>query len=170
MKGAFKILLFLPPILLCGCVGIAFGIYVGCYSRIDLTFVDAKTFSANESTAQTEANKTLEQLNFKSVSVGTAAARYSVESAMSYRENLFQTNCVAEWLREKRSFWWGGQDCSVQMFIETNVISFVTITGEQGSKKEVKEIQTVLAKMVGDKFPNVKTNVTFRSLRTAMPP
>jgi hypothetical protein len=169
-KNVFKILPLLPPILLCGCVGIVFGIYVGCYSRIDLTFVDAETFAVDKSTAQKEADKTLEQLNFKSVSVGTATTRYNIESAMSYRENLFQTNCVAEWLQEKQSFWWGGQDCSVQMFIETNAISFVTITDEQGSKKEVKEIQAVLAKMVGDEFPNIKTNMIFRSLRTAMPP
>jgi hypothetical protein len=56
------------------------------------------------------------------------------------------------------------------MFIEKDTVSFVIVADEQGSQKKVKEIQAVLTKMIEDEFPNIKVNLTFRSLRTAMPP
>jgi hypothetical protein len=167
MKRVFKILLFLSPILLCGCLGIIFGIYVGCYSRIDLSFADTKVFAVEKTTIQNEADKALKQLNLP-LHYGTLPL--NIETSMLYRENLSQTNCVAQWwLQGKQSFWSGGQ-YSVQMFLKDNAISFVIITDEQGDQKELKKIQTAITKMVVDEFPNVQTNVAFRSLRTAMPP
>lgn len=155
--------------MLSGCVGYVFGVYVGCYSRIDLSFVDPKTFVTDKPAIQKEAEKTLKQLDLTFSSV--EQSRLNIEGWMSSRENLSETNCVAQWrLHGKRSFWWGDRDYSVQMFIEKDTVSFVIVADEQESQKKVKEIQAVLTKMIEDEFPNIKVNLTFRSLRTAMPP
>jgi hypothetical protein len=169
IKRASKILLFLPAILLCGCVGIIFGIYVGCYSQIELNFADDKTLTTDKVTIQKEAEKTLVQLDFTLSTI--EQSQFNFEEWVLIRANLSQTNCVAQWrLKGKRSFWYGDHNYNVEMFIQKDTLSFVIIGDEQGSQKEVKQIQAALTKMIGNEFPNIKVNVTFQTLRTAMPP
>jgi hypothetical protein len=167
MKFRFQILLLLPLIILSGCVGYVFGVYLGCYSRVEFSTA-ARTFVLDTNALQKEVDKTLTQNNFRHSPAGQPALM-EIKYWMSWQENLSPTNCVAEWLREKRSFW-SSQDYSVQMFFETNTISFVILTGESGSRKEAKKIQGILIKSVEDKFPNYNARVNFRSLVTAMPP
>jgi hypothetical protein len=69
-------------------------------------------------------------------------------------------NFVAEWeRREDRGFWHGTEYMSVEMYAKGDLIRLVVSSGTGARKDVVEAIRVTLAKMIRDKFPDLKVDV-----------
>lgn len=128
----------LVPLLLCGCVN-------GYNSRIEM--MRAATISSSTvRSIKREVDTALSPMRFLLV----------FQNGASLRSN----GKVAEWkLTRDRGLWWGEDTIVVTLLAEPMSIVINVAAEEATSRKEVRRVQEILLKVLGQKFPAANVRV-----------
>jgi hypothetical protein len=118
---------------------------------------------------QVEIGKTLASLGFSPAQSGPPQQLMDVDRWMHYREKLPLNTGLAEWsFATPWNWFWGSEPYSVGMCAQNNTIILIILTN--GSKNEIDKIEAVVTEMMNQKFPQLKHQVVFHRMVTAMPP